>query len=146
MLWKGRKKGGIRQEEVGGASAVPTDSPGLPYPKLSHLRAFPGLPPAWELSPATAPRLPGGLSSASTASDYPLGRAPLDTPPCPVSHPKSSSGQPLPTGLRYLMGLAPCACSINRTSCHQVKPRSPTHDKDGVYLALTQEAFSFLRL
>ena len=46
MWWKGRKKGGVRQEEMGRASAVPTGSPGLPYPKLSHLRAFPGFPPA----------------------------------------------------------------------------------------------------
>ena len=128
MLWKGRKKGGVGQEDVGRASAVPTDSPGLPYSKLSHLRAFPGLPPAWELSPATAQRLPGGLSSASAASEYPLGRAPLDTSPRPLphppQHPKSSSGQPLPPGLLYLMGLAPCVCSINMTSCHGVKPRS----------------------
>ena len=87
MLWKGRKKGGVGQEDVGRASAVPTDSPGLPYSKLSHLRAFPGLPPAWELSPATAQRLPGGLSSASAASEYPLGRAPLDTSPRPLPHP-----------------------------------------------------------
>lgn len=35
------KKGGIRQEEVGGASAVPQTVLVSPYPKLSHLRAFP---------------------------------------------------------------------------------------------------------
>lgn len=37
-LWKGRGKGGIRQEEAGRGSAVPTDSSGLRYPKPSHLR------------------------------------------------------------------------------------------------------------
>ena len=96
VLWKGRKKGGVGQEDVGRASAVPTDSPGLPHPKLSHLRAFPGLPPAWELSPATAQRLPGGLSSASAASENPLGRAPLDTSP--------RLHTPTPRTLRALQG------------------------------------------
>lgn len=68
-LWKGRKKGGIRQEEVGRASAVPMHSPGLPYPKLSHLHAFPGLlPSAWRTLPSHSSK-----TSLSVYSSIPSG-------------------------------------------------------------------------
>lgn len=147
----GRMKGGPGQEEVGRGSAVPTDSPGLPNPKRSHLHV--GL--SWFTSfclarprhsskshlsvspPSQAHEGPPGPELCLHCQHRPLGRAPQTLLPPPTP--------------RVLLGAAPCTLFSISWAWHPVpitvrsnpKPRRPAHFKDGVSFAFSRGSSGF---